>query len=231
MTVHDLIKLIPSTLFSDLAAETQVDHQVKKLNGEVIFKLILFSMLTSEKPSLRVMETLLQSARFKFFAKVDGLDSKYNSIRDRICTINYKYFEELYFEIFRIYNKELKEEEALSKTDSTYVGLASKLFSKGMENGDKGKRFVKYSVNVKGSLPSSIKIFTAQAYVSEDLALGELIKEDKNLVNNVVVYDRGLQSRNVFDNITDEKKWFVTRGRQAIRCKVVKDNSIPNKPE
>lgn len=50
MIVGALIKLIPSKTFRDLAVDTKVDVQVKKLSGEVMFKLILFSMLSSDKP-------------------------------------------------------------------------------------------------------------------------------------------------------------------------------------
>ena len=151
MTVSALLKLIPAKTFQDLAIETKVDAQVKKLSGEVMFKLILFSMLGSDKLSLRVMETFLHSAKFKSFAGYDILEGKYNSIRDRICTINAEYFEKLFKTIFSIYNKELNEEKALSKTDSTYVGLASKLFMGGIRNGNSifDKRFIKYSVNLK----------------------------------------------------------------------------------
>lgn len=101
MTAGELIRLIPPKIFQELAVETKVDTQVKKLSGEVMFKLILFSMLGSEKLSLRVMETFLQSARFKSFSQFDILDSKYNSIRDRICTINAIYFEKLFETVFR----------------------------------------------------------------------------------------------------------------------------------
>ena len=157
MKVDNLLKLIPEETFRNLAIETKVDAQVKKLSGEVMFKLILFSMLHSDKLSLRVMETFLHSARFSAFTGYDILQGKYNSIRDRICTIKAEYFEKLFNKIFSIYNKQLKEENAFSKTDSTYVSLAAKLFCKGMVNGsspDGSKRFVKYSVNLKGSLPS-----------------------------------------------------------------------------
>jgi hypothetical protein len=65
MTANELIKLIPQKIFQDLAVETNVDCQVKKLSGEIIFKLILFSMLNSEKLSLRVMESYLHSFHFK----------------------------------------------------------------------------------------------------------------------------------------------------------------------
>jgi hypothetical protein len=77
MTVNELLRLIPSNTFRDLAVETKVDAQVKKLSGEVMFKLILFSMLNSDKLSLRVMETFLHSARFKSFSHFDILDSRY----------------------------------------------------------------------------------------------------------------------------------------------------------
>jgi hypothetical protein len=231
MNVSELLKLIPSNVFRDLAIETKVDTQVKKLSGEVMFKLILFSMLSSDKLSLRVMETFLQSAKFKSFAQFDIIDSRYNSIRDRICTINASYFEKLFETIFSIYNKELKEEKALSKTDSTYVALAAKLFSRGMENGDSDKRFVKYSVNLKGSIPSSVKIFTNQSHVSEELALAELINDSDCIEGNVVVFDRGLQSRSSFDKFTDSNKLFASRANLNIRCKAVRSNEITVKPE
>ena len=87
MTVSELLRLIPPETFRDLAVETKVDTQVKKLSGEVMFKLILFSMLNSDKLSLRVMETFLHSARFKSFSHFDILDSRYNSIRDRFVQL------------------------------------------------------------------------------------------------------------------------------------------------
>lgn len=231
MTVDALLRLIPAKTFQDLAIETKVDAQVKKLSGEVMFKLILFSMLNSDKLSLRVMETFLQSAKFKSFAGYDILDGKYNSIRDRICTINAEYFEKLFVTIFSIYNKELKEEKALFKADSTYVCLASKLFQGGIRNGDSifDKRFVKYSVSMKGSLPSSVKVFTDQSYVSEEIALAELINDTDCMEGNIVVFDRGLQSRVSFDKFTDNGKLFIGRGNYNIRCLSAIPNSVGKK--
>ena len=177
MNADALIRLIPPKTFRELAVETDVDVQVKKLSGEVMFKLILFSMLNSEKMSLRVMEAYLQSANFKVFSGFDILDGKYNSIRDRICAINSDYFERLFKSIFSVYNKELKEEGALSKIDSTFVSLATKLFSGGMDNRAPDKRYLKYSVGLKGSIPCSVKVFTDQSHLSDEPALAELIND------------------------------------------------------
>lgn len=231
MTAGELIRLIPPETFQELSAETKVDAQVKKLSGEVIFKLIVFSMLNSEKMSLRVMEQFLQSARFKSFSGYHVLEGKYNSIRDRICTINAEYFEQLFAKLFSIYNKELKEEEALSKADSTFVALSAKLFSGGMVNGSKDKRFVKYSINLKGSIPASVKVFTAQTYVNDGPALTELINDSSCLEDNIVVFDRGIQSRKSFEAFTSADKWFITRSKLDIRYKAISTRSIVKKPQ
>lgn len=61
MTAAKLIRLIPEKIFQELAIKTGVDTQVKKLSGEVMFKLILFSMLNAERLSLRVIEEYLHS--------------------------------------------------------------------------------------------------------------------------------------------------------------------------
>jgi len=209
MTAKSLIDLIPCELFEFLSVETQVDYQVKKLlSGEIIFKLILFSMLDSNNLSLRVMESFLSSAQFKHFSQTAGdLTNKYNSIRDRICSINSSYFERLHQEIFKLYNKELQEENSLSKSDSTYVSIASKLISIGMKNGtrydDKGRKQIKYSVNLKGSLPSLVKVFTDQSQISEELALSELINQSDCIKDNIVVFDRGLQKRDSLKGIVN----------------------------
>jgi hypothetical protein len=232
MTVEELLKLIPQKTFDELALETKVDFQVKKLTGETIFKLILFSMLNSDKLSLRTMETFLSSAKFKNFSE-QNVDSKFNSIRDRICTINADYFENIFNVIFTTYNKVLKEEEALSKADSTYVSIAASLFSIGMLNGTQsyGRKHVKYSVNLKGSLPCNVKVYTQQSYVSEDLALADLIDTTNASEGSVVVFDRGLQSRKALDNFSNNNKLFVGRGKPQNKIALTSTNKVGPKPK
>lgn len=231
MNASELLKLIPKGTFSSLALETEVDHQVKKLSGEVVFKLILFSMLNCEKLSLRVMESFLSSAQFKSFAHTESLHSRYNSIRDRICTIRAEYFEKLFQRVFAVYSKELGEEKALTLVDSTYVALSVNLFAAGIQNGrDLSRRHVKYSMAVKGSLPASVKVYTEAAYISEDRALTELIGEATCLSEGVMVFDRGLQSRDAFDRFTAEGKSFVGRCKTNIYFKFLSARRLPRKP-
>lgn len=86
---------------------------------------------------------------------------------------------------------------------------------------------MKYSVNLKGSLPCNAD----QSYVSEDLALGDLIDTTKQTEGSVVVFYRGLQSRKVLDNFSNKNKLFVGRGRPKTRIEVVSTSQIPAKPK
>jgi hypothetical protein len=232
MRAGELLKLLPKGLLKNLALQTKVDHQVKKLSGEVIFKLILFSMLNENKLSLRVMEGFLQAASFRSFSDTGNLQSKYNSIRDRICTIEACYFEKLLAQICSVYLPLLGGQHAIAKADSTYVALATKLLPNGIENGvDKSKRFVKFSVLLKGSLPVSAKAFSDQGHANEDVALFELLDGADELKEDIVVFDRGLQSRTSFDAFTDSDKFFITRAKMNTRCKVTRRNVLSKKPK
>ena len=45
MHAKELLNLIPEEFLTNFASETKVDHQVKKLSGQIIFKLFIFSMI------------------------------------------------------------------------------------------------------------------------------------------------------------------------------------------
>lgn len=230
MTVKELLKLIPAGTFQELAAVTRIDHQVKKLSGELMFMLIAYSMLKSEKASLRVMEGFLRSAQFKAFSGFDIIDGKYNSIRDRICTMDVTYFEQLFHRVFVIYNKVLGEQKALSRVDSTTISLPARLLSGGMTNNSKLQKFLKYSLELKGSLPCSVKIFKDPTFSSEDRALAELINESEFVREGVVVFDRGLRARKTLDQFTSENKLFVTRAYAKMKYQATSSLAIPPVP-
>jgi hypothetical protein len=233
MNVEQLLQLIPEEHLSFLAAETKVNHQVKKLSGEVVFKLVLFSMFSSQKVSLRVMETFLQSAKFKQFAEIDDVNAKYNSIRDRICNINVDFFKKLFESIFELYNKELKEEKAISKADSTYVSISAKLVNWGLRSGQTtfSRKQTKYSVAMKGSLPCAIRVYTEAKFVSENLALGELLENNNALKESIIVFDRGLTARKSFENFTENEIHFVSRAQSNYCINVSKSSILPAKPD
>lgn len=77
---------------------------------------------------------------------------------------------------------------------------------------------------------SVLSLPTDQSHVNEDVALSELINEADCIQGNVVVFDRGIQSRRSFESFTDSGKWFITRSKLSVRCKVSEANDIAKKP-
>lgn len=227
MNAEKLIKLIPEDLLEQLGMETKVDHQVKKLEGSVIFKLLLYSMLSHNGVSYRVLEEMTNSYKFSQLSGTQ-LNTKYNSIRDRICTIKLEYFEGLFDAIFQIYNKQLGEQYATIKVDSTYVSIAAQLIDWSMRAGGSRttKKQIKYTISLKGSLPCDFKVYTEKEYASEDIALFDAISKNKYANGDIVVFDRGLKSGDKLNGLNNNNQIFVTRTTTNRSFEYIGDNQL-----
>jgi hypothetical protein len=96
MKVSEVLNYIPKAELERLSLEYKVNYQVKKLDGQTMFQLLLFSMLNVRQNSLRVMEEFYHSLTFKSIANNSFEGVKYNSIRDRLVNINADYFEAIF---------------------------------------------------------------------------------------------------------------------------------------
>jgi hypothetical protein len=56
VNARQIINYIPTELLQKLSGEYNVDFQVKKLDGVSMFKLLLYSFLTTRETSYRVIE-------------------------------------------------------------------------------------------------------------------------------------------------------------------------------
>lgn len=226
MKAQEILKLIPEEYFEFLAAETKVDYKVKKLHGSTVFKLILYSLLTTKKGSLRVMESIFSSYSFKQFSSLDKQDkTRFTSIRDRLNTINVEYFHRLFSECYQLFSCCLENEHKhILRYDSTVVALSGKLLNIGIEGrGKSTRKQVKFSVGFDGLLPTCAKVFTQKEYASEDVALRELIMEASVSKEDISVFDRGLMSRRTYVEFDDKQKSFVTRIKSNTRFKPIKE--------
>ncbi len=88
MNAKQILNYIPEDLLNSLSLEYNVDYQVKKLNGVSMFKLLLYSLLTTRETSYRVIEEIYHSISFAKVADEVYPGVKYNSIRDRLTNIN-----------------------------------------------------------------------------------------------------------------------------------------------
>ncbi len=68
MKVSEVLNYLPKEELSRLSIDYNVDYQVKKLDDQTIFQLLLYSMLNVKDNSLRVMEEFYHSLAFKTIA-------------------------------------------------------------------------------------------------------------------------------------------------------------------
>ncbi len=227
MNILDVLNYIPKAELEKLSLEYKVDYQVKKLDGHTMFQLLLFSMLNVRQNSLRVMEEFYHSLAFKSIANTSFEGVKYNSIRDRLVTINPDYFEAIFNSCFTQFkDKFLKKKHNIISFDSTMVAISSKLLKDGMKLNKKGdKKYIKFSMAFS-NVPIHSKIFTEQQFLSEDFALKELINECPLNTNNILVFDRGIQARSTFDEFSNQELIFVTRLNNYVRFETINELDI-----
>lgn len=232
MKVKELLKFIPDEEISFLAATSKVDHQIKKLDGLVMFKLILFSLLHNQSSSLRIMEHLYSSMRFRMIAGLENETTRFNSIRDRIATIKYTFFEKIFLLLFDRFNKYFHEEDALLRYDSTMIAISSSLVKWGMMKvGSKNTNIaqLKYTVATKGSFPCHVKIFNKPEALNEDKTIPAAILENDISKSGIVVFDRGVQARKTFEELTESQRLFVTRMKTDVRYRTLENIKGKNK--
>lgn len=235
--VSDLLKLIPDDLLLDLAAETKVDYQVKKLFGRNVFNLLLFGLLNSERIGLRSLEDFYNSPKFKALFKLPGTlpNAKYNSLSARLATMNVSYFEKAYEIIYEqcgfLYDEfTLSSRYKITRVDSTMVCQTAAKLEQGLNVGVKknGKKQVKYTISLTDMFPSSVEVFTQQKYISENLTIPKAILKvmDKSK-DNVFVFDRGVSNREAFCELDENDCSFVTRLHVDARHVVLGDVNLP----
>ena len=216
---RDLLKLIPEDQFASIIKDTNVDFQVKKLFGRTMFFLLLYGLLDSKRSSLRTLEQSFKTNKFKVLFKIDPLQQiKYNSLSDRLATMNVDFFKDVYEMLYDLLSSYYNETDRLSynivRVDSTMVAEAANKLEKGMIIGnqtDKKSKQVKYTFSMTNLFPSSAELFTAQSDLNEGVTIPQVIKNyiDRR-DNNVFVFDRGVKSRKVYNEL-DQDLRFVTR--------------------
>jgi len=230
--VSDLLKLIPEDLLLDLAAETKVDYQVKKLYGRNVFNLLLYGLIDGERVGLRSLQDFYNSRQFKAMFKLPGTKSvKYNSLSARLAKMNVSFFEKAYDAIYEqcslLYDEStLSSRYKITRVDSTMVCQTATKLEQGITVGRKkdGEKQIKYTISLTDMFPSSVEVFTQQSYISENLTIPKAILKviDKSK-DNVFVFDRGVFSREVFCELDKNNCSFVTRLRVDAKH-VVLDN-------
>lgn len=216
MELQKILSLVPSKVLEELAIETEVDVFAKKLQGEVMFKLLLHCIISHKDNSLRTMESAYETVFFKLINRKHHRGGiSISSISERLSNMNFAYFERLYQICTKLYKQDIgKDANSFIRFDSTIVALSSKLLNTGyqLKGGDaENFRQLKFTVGY-GDIPEIVNFYTDQNHTSENLALKEtIIKQSENDITNVKVFDRGITARNTYDMFTDNNIKFISR--------------------
>lgn len=226
MKIEKLLSLISDDLLMELAIETGVDHYAKKLQGEVIFKLLLYCIISHRDNSLRTMESAYEKVAFQILNQRYNRGSvKFNSISERLSTIKVAYFEKLYICCVHAYKKELNADtEKLIRFDSTIVALSTKLLEIGYQlKGGNAEDFKQLKFTVGFSdIPETVHFFHDQKYTSENVALKEsILAQAQKETETIKIFDRGITARNTYDEFTEKNIQFVSRLNDKARHEAV----------
>jgi len=235
--VKDLLKLIPEELLLDLAKETKVDYQVKKLYGRNVFNLLLYALIEKERIGLRGLEDIYSSRTFKtiFNFPASTKSAKYNSFSARLAKMDVQFFEKAYESVYeqcsQLYDESvLSLKYKITRVDSTMVCQNACKLEEGMNVGAKknGKKQIKYTIGLTNMFPSSVEVFTQQSCISENITIPKAILKvlDKHQ-DNVFVFDRGVSRRDVFCELDKNDCSFVTRLHVDARHIVIEDLNPP----
>lgn len=234
--VSEIINYISDSDLDFLSKETQVDWNVKKLQGKELFKLLIFGILNENRASSRVFENFYENMFFQDIGKIEkGKKVSHSSIAERIGKIRVDFFEQVFEKCIEKFRPLLSEKEIkkFSIYDSTITSLSSQLLKFGMRNGNKTKDNVQGKMSLKftigfSDLPFSIKFHKDQNMISEDLALGDILKQHTCCKNDIAVFDRGMKDRNVMKGLSENQQYFITRIYKNSKFVLVKNTKEIN---
>lgn len=230
--VSELLDLLPTSYLEDLAHDLVADKWVKKLKTVPLFKLIFFSILQSERLSLRVMEGNVSDPLFKALAPALNADeATWGGIRDRLIHVNSAFFQQLYEKVYEMAAKLYSTSDLgayhIKRFDSTMVASFAHLLE-GMKVGNtsKNKTQVKFTTELKDDFLIHMTFHQDQGHLSEETALKEAVKNrsstDESIKQTEVsVFDKGLKSRQSFAEFDEQGTLFVGRVSDNPRYELI----------
>lgn len=232
-SVADIFKLLPDGILEQIGQDTDVDHSVSRLRGDIIVKLLIYSMLRSDRLSLRVLEHFYNSALFGLFSGKGAHQTRHSSLSSRLTHMNADYFAKLFFwasQHFANIQPKNKLFKQIKRFDSTLCSISSSLVNWGMQVGRPPKEGpaqvqFKFTLGLTNFLPTSVESFFDQEHLSEETALREAIQKADIQASELVVFNLGLKSRKTLQLFDQQDINFITRGSAKLRYEAIETNS------
>lgn len=232
INANEVINLIPDEILDQIASDTKVDFKVRKLYGKLLFKLFLFTALSANRVSLRIMELIYASRKFQSLFKIKpGTKVRHSGLGFRLNQIKPEYFKNIYRYLADNYplaqtvsfgSKRLH----VQKLDSTFLTISEKLITYGMQQ-NKGQKELKFAVRLEDSVPVNVLLFTNQSEITDHTIFPQLLTDRRQKkALNIAVFDRGCEGASQFIQLQKNKISFITR-ISRVHPKVLKDLPLP----
>lgn len=229
INVNDLLALIPNSVLDQFAEHYDADKWVRKLKAKSMFKLVFYSLLRSNRLSLRQLAENYSAPWFRILDQHAISETAHNSIRDRLLQINVCYIKAIYEHVY----EQLEEQYAarqlnryhIKRFDSTMVHTFAYLLE-GMRVGNtaKDKHQVKLSTQLSDAFLIRMNFHKDQIYLSEEIALKELIESSAHHPDDILVFDRGLRKRATLTDLSKKQLRFVTRLGDNSRYRILDES-------
>jgi Transposase DDE domain len=229
--ISSLLSFLPAKTLESFAVKTGVNKFSKKLQGELLFKLLFYCIATEKDNSLRGMQSALESSLFRAISPSNSATSiAHSSISDRLNTIRYKYFEDIFLLSVKKYKSSLNVlQKQIVRFDSTIVALSGKLLNIGYQiKGSAAEKckMLKFTIGYS-DIPDCICFYTEQTYTSENSALKEAILSNEIITTQAInVFDRGISSRAHYDVMTDKGILYISRVEPNATHTILTGNTL-----
>jgi hypothetical protein len=235
ISLSAILKLLPEEEFTRIALETGVDHYTKVLTGKLMFKMLLYGILTIDRLGQRGLSDVYSSPIFRtlFNYTTEKRTVSHSSLSDRLSVIDVDFFEQAYKQIYKKFSSLYPGENLcglnLQRVDSSLVAETSNKLKEGMtcDNEYMQKKMLKYTINYDGMYGSCCSTHTEEKYACESLALPEnVLKHFKQAKGhaNVYIFDRGQSSAESFKTMKKENGLlFIGRLLENRKLDVIKE--------
>jgi transposase len=230
MSIEEIMSMIDDEKISKLGEMYKVDKINTKITGKFLLKSFVYGALQGIPMSLRSIESMIKNNK----DIADTLKSKdahkktvdHSSLGKRLSVANVNYFRMVYEDIAATYHAQYAAQKGFHIFDSTIISISSKLLKNGLNLGGKETSYVKMSIGLKNSIPSSMRFCTVQSEGSEDRALLAAINEAKIAKEEVILFDRGIQKTETFVDLDQKEHCFITRLNVGRKYKTLSKNTI-----
>ncbi len=208
-----VLHLIPSSLFENLAVKYKTDKGVRKLTAKVHFTVLLFAQYSGLN-SLRVIEQAT-TALMPFQSAFGLISVKRSTLSDTNRRIPWLFYQELFFQLIQHFRytfpkHQFKLPGKLLSIDSSTIKLCLSLFPWAKFRQQKGALKLHTLLDHDGHIPSTIVVTDGKV---SDIRVGKAIPFTKG---DTLLFDRGYFDSTWFYKLNIEGIFFVTRMKSNI---------------